>query len=252
MWPPNPVPPKKQNVLQKAFSIPAGLTFGSDSTLRGYFSSHVWKGPRRREGERGGRKTGRERERERERERALQPRRVRPHTVRSPSATAPACRWGILSRALEAAVRSAPSWLLGALSRVPSRLPRLSYRVMVLTGLGEAGVSYGTAVSWARHLAAMDPDSFRSFLLAAQAHSLDEDTLSRIDAPVLVVSGGRDVFSPPVHSERLVRGLRRARRLHLEAASHMGLAGHATVLLEAIKDFVKDLQAETPGIPVVS
>eukprot|EP00191_Tetraselmis_sp_GSL018_P006427 CAMPEP_0177605576 /NCGR_PEP_ID=MMETSP0419_2-20121207/16783_1 /TAXON_ID=582737 /ORGANISM="Tetraselmis sp., Strain GSL018" /LENGTH=249 /DNA_ID=CAMNT_0019099751 /DNA_START=374 /DNA_END=1123 /DNA_ORIENTATION=+ len=158
-------------------------------------------------------------------------------------------RWGILSRALEAAVRSAPSWLLGALSRVPSRLPRLSYRVMVLTGLGEAGVSYGTAVSWARHLAAMDPDSFRSFLLAAQAHSLDEDTLSRIDAPVLVVSGGRDVFSPPVHSERLVRGLRRARRLHLEAASHMGLAGHATVLLEAIKDFVKDLQAETPGVP---
>mmetsp|Transcript_13246 Transcript_13246/g.34041 ORF Transcript_13246/g.34041 Transcript_13246/m.34041 type:complete len:168 (+) Transcript_13246:532-1035(+) len=71
-------------------------------------------------------------------------------------------------------MRSAISGLPRAIARAAAALivslPRVSYWVMVHAGLGEAGVDYPTALSWAQHIAALDVESVRAFLLAAESH----------------------------------------------------------------------------------
>mmetsp|Transcript_30042 Transcript_30042/g.84785 ORF Transcript_30042/g.84785 Transcript_30042/m.84785 type:complete len:345 (-) Transcript_30042:166-1200(-) len=150
-------------------------------------------------------------------------------------------RGSILTWLLVSLLAVIPGWLLHLLSLLPAALPRVTYWMMVATGLGESTVSYATAVRWAQHLTVMDADSARGFLLAAQQHSLSNEKLQRVGVPVLVISGGQDKFSPPLHTDRLLRHLPDTRHEHLSTASHMGLAGHSAAILSQIRTFLGEL-----------
>jgi pimeloyl-ACP methyl ester carboxylesterase len=69
--------------------------------------------------------------------------------------------------------------------------------------------------------------------------SLTEKELSRLPIPTLVIAGGRDLFAPPEHSQLMLRLLPNAMGISMGVASHMGLAGHASIVLSLIRNFLR-------------
>mmetsp|Transcript_41086 Transcript_41086/g.104109 ORF Transcript_41086/g.104109 Transcript_41086/m.104109 type:complete len:322 (-) Transcript_41086:297-1262(-) len=147
-------------------------------------------------------------------------------------------------------MRSAISGLPRAIARAAAALivslPRVSYWVMVHAGLGEAGVDYPTALSWAQHIAALDVESVRAFLLAAESHRLDDANLAKLRSPLLIIDGGADLFAPRAHADRMLAALPNAHMAHMALASHMGLAGHAPIVLALIRAFLRDQGLDAP------
>lgn len=141
---------------------------------------------------------------------------------------------------MRAVVGYLPRRLAEGLAQVVVGLPRVSYWVMVHSGLGEHSVGFPTALAWARHVAALDVDSVRGFLLAAEQQRLRDGELAELSVPVLVLDGGKDLFAPRSHAARLLATLPDARGIHMSLASHMGLAGHAPIVLALIRGFLSE------------
>jgi pimeloyl-ACP methyl ester carboxylesterase len=94
-------------------------------------------------------------------------------------------------------------------------------------------------------LAAIDGPTWAGLAVAAQRHSA-ADVLPTIDVPVLIVSGGRDVFTPPAASAHMAATIPHARRVHFATAAHTGLVEHPDEVAAAILRFLRDCPPAAP------
>jgi len=114
---------------------------------------------------------------------------------------------------------------LGGLGlRATARLSRhgWSHRLNQLGGMIGEDVSRAQMAPFYAHLERIDPQTWVAMGNAAQAHTA-EDLLPSIEVPVLVVSGGRDVMTPPAQSARMRSQIPNADALVLPEATHTGL-----------------------------
>lgn len=91
-----------------------------------------------------------------------------------------------------------------------------------------------------KHLGAIDAPTWYAMGKAAQEHSA-EDILETIDVPVLLITGGRDAFAPPHLGTKMSELIPHSQRLHLDAATHTGLLGHAVEIGDEVERFLNTL-----------
>jgi pimeloyl-ACP methyl ester carboxylesterase len=91
-----------------------------------------------------------------------------------------------------------------------------------------------------KHLAQLDGPSWAGLAVAAQKHSAAE-LLETIDVPVLIVSGGRDVFTPDDASAHMAEVIPGARHVHIEGAAHTGLVEHSELISSELSGFLDGL-----------
>jgi pimeloyl-ACP methyl ester carboxylesterase len=97
-----------------------------------------------------------------------------------------------------------------------------SFRVSQRLGLIGARVPRADMAPFFAHMRRIHAPTWAHMGIAAQRHSA-RDVLSTITAPTLVVSGGRDTFTPERLSRHMVDAIPGAERLHLPEATHTGL-----------------------------
>ena len=91
-------------------------------------------------------------------------------------------------------------------------------------------------------------------LSAAGQHSAD-DLLPSIAAPVLVVAGGRDGFTPPDRSRAMAEAIPGAELLEIPNASHTAPIERPHLVDWTIRDFLRrriDVTAEEISAPIKS
>ncbi|MCB9753005.1 MAG: alpha/beta hydrolase [Myxococcales bacterium] len=95
------------------------------------------------------------------------------------------------------------------------------------------------AIAWfAEHFRTVDPRTAARIAVAAQRHDAS-DLLPRVEVPVLVVSGGADIFAPPrLVADRLERALPRCDRVHIPDGAHTGLFEHHREIGDALEGFL--------------
>lgn len=94
-----------------------------------------------------------------------------------------------------------------------------------------------------QHLARIDGPSWAGLAVAAQRHSA-ADLLPTIDVPVMIVSGGRDRFTPAGASAHMVDVIPDARRLHIEDAAHTGLVEHTELISRQLVRFFDEVEGQ--------
>lgn len=77
----------------------------------------------------------------------------------------------------------------------------------------------------------------------AQAHSA-RDVLSTIDVPTLIISSGKDSWTPFHMSEQMCQLSPSLQYHHLPEATHTALLGHAPVVIELLDAFVTQTYGE--------
>ncbi len=78
----------------------------------------------------------------------------------------------------------------------------------------------------------------RDLLVPAQALPIDDDLLTSIRCPALILTGDADAPSRVTAAQRLADGLRHATLLLLPGAGHMATISHADAVNRAIRDFL--------------
>ena len=64
-------------------------------------------------------------------------------------------------------------------------------------------------------------------------------TLGSVRAQTVVVSGGADPLTPPVHSRELARGIPGATHLHVPQAGHMAFVDQPNIYIKSVSDFLR-------------
>lgn len=142
--------------------------------------------------------------------------------------------------------------LLRGLQRVPGLLQAVTRRAVSWNGTADAAVRMGIASPTIdREVFAMLAGSFAGLDMQVYARILEQlgehdahDVLERIEVPVLVMAGGRDLMTPRVAAERLVRGVRRGELHVVPEGTHYLAVEYPEILNERIARF----QAERCGL----
>jgi pimeloyl-ACP methyl ester carboxylesterase len=90
-------------------------------------------------------------------------------------------------------------------------------------------------------MARMDVRVFLAMLAAAGQHSADE-WLGEVDVPVLVVSGGRDGFTPPARSREMAAAIPGATLLEVPDGSHTAPIERPAEIDQAVLSFLAGIQ----------
>lgn len=77
-------------------------------------------------------------------------------------------------------------------------------------------------------------------LTACQAFALDEVALKSIVAPTLIISGGRDMMTPPKANAFVAKQIAGAKLVTLEDAGHSMMQEAPGAVLDALKMFIKE------------
>ena len=92
--------------------------------------------------------------------------------------------------------------------------------------------------------------SFRFFFTMAEAmgEHTAKDILSKVLAPVLVIAGEHDSFTPPRLAQELYELLPNAEMLMMHGASHAGLIEQPGLMNDAVARLITRVEAARPGL----
>ncbi len=144
----------------------------------------------------------------------------------------------------------------GVINRVTRMvLPtRLAYEVASRLEIRRELVEPADFMPYLEGMARIDSRLFIAMLSAAGQHSAD-DLLPTIQAPVLVVAGGRDGFTPPDRSRAMAEAIPGAELLEIPNASHTAPIERPHLVDWTIRDFLRrrvDALAEENSGPTKS
>jgi pimeloyl-ACP methyl ester carboxylesterase len=98
-------------------------------------------------------------------------------------------------------------------------------------------------------MARIDVRLFVAMLASAGQHSA-EDLLPTIEAPVLIIAGGRDGFTPPERSRAMAEAIPGAELLEIPNASHTAPIERPSLVVQTIRDFlVRKVDAVSTPFP---
>jgi pimeloyl-ACP methyl ester carboxylesterase len=80
-------------------------------------------------------------------------------------------------------------------------------------------------------------------------HWSAEEVLPKLDVPVLILAGERDIVTLPEASQAMARSIPDARLIRVEGAGHMGFMERADVYNAAIADFAEEAFRRGEGTP---
>lgn len=140
--------------------------------------------------------------------------------------------------------------LLPKIQRVTSRLPsvvnqltrwvlptKLAYEVASLFEIQRELVRPADFMPYLEGMSRVDIRLFLAMLAAAGEHDA-EDLLPAVDVPVLVISGGRDGFTPPERSRVMAQVIPRANLVEIPDGSHTAPIERPDVVCEAVSHFL--------------
>ncbi len=131
---------------------------------------------------------------------------------------------------------------------------RLAYEVASRLEIRRELVEPADFMPYLEGMARIDSRLFIAMLSAAGQHSAD-DLLPSIQAPVLVVAGGRDGFTPPDRSRAMAEAIPGAELLEIPNASHTAPIERPHLVDWTIRDFLRrriDAAAEEISAPIKS
>lgn len=133
----------------------------------------------------------------------------------------------------------------GRAAGVGLKLGSLSYHLPLSVRLNQLGNVIGRRLQPAdmqpfyAHMGRIHGPTWTALGLAAAEHSAS-DVLEQIRVPTLVISGGKDTFTPQHLSDDMAARIPGARRLHLPEASHTGLLEEPEAMAEALLRFLRE------------
>jgi pimeloyl-ACP methyl ester carboxylesterase len=113
----------------------------------------------------------------------------------------------------------------------------MSFILARAVGQVEPGIPYEHFKPFFTHFQQLDPHTWASLGVAAQAHSA-RDLLPTIHVPSLIISGGKDEWTPAHVSQHMHQAIPGAKHLHIPTAGHTGLLGHAHIILPRLDAFL--------------
>lgn len=137
------------------------------------------------------------------------------------------------------------AWLGLRAGWLNGRLPG-SFRVNQRLGLIGARVPRDDMAPFFAHMRRIHARTWAHMGIAAQRHSA-RDLLPTITAPTLVVSGGRDTFTPEHLSRHMVATIPGAEHLHLPEATHTGLLEYPDEIGARLEAFLAPRGLLAPG-----
>lgn len=146
------------------------------------------------------------------------------------------------SAALEGWLPTIQKWVHrvpGVINRVTRTvLPtRLAYEVASRLEIRRELIEPGDFMPYLEGMARIDARLFVAMLSAAGHHSAD-DLLPNVTVPTLVVSGGRDGFTPPERSRAIAAAVPNAELLEIPNASHTAPIEHPHLVNFTVRDFL--------------
>lgn len=120
--------------------------------------------------------------------------------------------------------------------RLNMRLPT-THTVTRMTGMVGPDVDLAKMKPFYDHFQVLDGPSWIAMGVHAQDHSA-EDLLESIDVPTLIVSGGRDVFTPHRLSVHMHKSIKGSELFLLPSATHAGLLEHTEAISARIGEFL--------------
>ncbi len=135
--------------------------------------------------------------------------------------------------------------ILRGLQRMPRLLSAATRKIVSWDGTVDAAVKLGIASPTIdREVFGMLASSFGSLDMQVYARILEQlgdhdahDVLQRIEAPVLMMAGGRDLMTPRIAAERLVRGVRHGELHVVPEGTHYLAVEYPGILNERIARF---------------
>jgi len=123
--------------------------------------------------------------------------------------------------------------------RTTSRLGRYRpfHAANKLTGLVGRRLEHAAMEPFYAHLAQIHPPTWVAMGVAAQRHSA-RDLLPTIGVPVLVLSGGHDVWTPAARGADMMREIPDCEQLIVPGAGHTGLFEYPDEICERIERFL--------------
>ncbi|MFO7156103.1 MAG: alpha/beta hydrolase [Pseudomonadota bacterium] len=126
------------------------------------------------------------------------------------------------------------------LAALPSMNPRLADRLIRRLAIVHPTLSPSDWVpSYVQHMARLDPRVFFSLARAIQEHDAT-DLLPRIEVPVLVVAGERDLFCPPRVAREMVEKIPGAELLLVPAGSHAAIIEQPDLIALRLATFLDE------------
>lgn len=103
--------------------------------------------------------------------------------------------------------------------------------------------SPGTSImmSYKRLLEKSRPGVLAADLMACHMFSIDENTIKNIAAPTLILSGSRDMMTPPKANAAIVNMITGARLITLENIGHAMMQEAPGEVLDGLQRFIKSV-----------
>jgi len=136
--------------------------------------------------------------------------------------------------------RRVPPRVAGAALRFARRSASLpgSFRTSQRLGLVGERLSAEDMAPFYEHIGRVHAPTWKAMGIAAEAHTA-ADLLPHIRCPVLVVSGGKDAFTPPGAAHFMAERIPGAEELHIPEASHTGLLEFPDEIGARIQEFLR-------------
>lgn len=115
----------------------------------------------------------------------------------------------------------------------------LSHKMNQLSGMIGSNVTHDQMRGFYDHFKRIDGDTWAAMGIAAQRHTA-ADLLPSITAPTLVVSGGRDLFTPAALGRQLADAIPGAEHLHIPRATHAGLFEYPDLIGDRVTRFLTE------------
>jgi pimeloyl-ACP methyl ester carboxylesterase len=137
-----------------------------------------------------------------------------------------------LFRRMPAAVATAALRFAGRSASLPG-----SFATSQRLGFVGATLTAEDMAPFYEHIGRVHGPTYHAMAIHAQDHTA-EDLLPQIRCPVLVVSGGKDAFTPPGAARFMAERIPRAESLHLPEATHTGLLEHPDEIAARLEAFL--------------
>ena len=128
---------------------------------------------------------------------------------------------------------------------------RLSYEIAARLEIRRELIEPADFMPYLEGMARIDARLFVAMLSGAGQHSAD-DLLPHIEAPTLVVAGGRDGFTPPERSREMAAAIPGAELLEIADASHTAPIERPQLVDWTVRDFLERRIDGGAGLPAAT